>query len=82
MKRRTFLERSAGALVVAATHPLYLGRNPIGRTTLGGSAGSRSADETRLYANENPYGPPPAAREAMADVLRYAHRYGRFGTDG
>jgi histidinol-phosphate aminotransferase len=32
-------------------------------------------DPLRLFANENPYGPPQAARKAMADAIARSNRY-------
>lgn len=82
MRRREFVGRGAGVLAVAATHPAYLLGRQSERPGASPGFAVQQADETRLYANENPYGPPPETRAAMREVLGYANRYGRYGTDG
>lgn len=81
MRRREFMGRGMAALVVGVASPrLYSSEGPPSRTPSPFDA--LLAEETRLYANENPYGPPPEARAAMDDVLGYANRYGSYGTNG
>ncbi|MFW6201175.1 MAG: pyridoxal phosphate-dependent aminotransferase [Gemmatimonadota bacterium] len=87
MQRRSFLLGGVPAALVAAVHPLYglagpSGRVPPGRRRSPFPRQHSLEEETRLYANENPYGPPPEAVDAMAEVLRLGHRYGRYGSGG
>ena len=39
------------------------------------AAGQNGAGLIKLSGNENPYGPPPRARKALADALAGANRY-------
>src|SRR5690349_5945440 len=52
---------------------------PLGRAraaeSASASASTRSAGPVLLNANENPYGPPPAALAALRDALTDANRY-------
>jgi histidinol-phosphate aminotransferase len=60
--RRTFA-RALGAGAIVAAIPPQIAR------------AASSAEQIRLSANENPFGPSPAAMRAMTDALRQAARY-------
>src|SRR5947207_7338843 len=59
--RRTFARAVGAGAILAAVPKLTLIASPT--------------SEVRLSANENPYGPSPAAMRAMTDALRAAPRY-------
>jgi histidinol-phosphate aminotransferase len=59
--RRTFAQALGMGAVVAAVPPIARAASP--------------AQQIRLSANENPFGPSPAALRAMTDALRDAARY-------
>lgn len=67
--RRTWLKRIA--LLSAG---IYLPKWEAGAAPLPGSHAT-SSDTIRLSSNENPYGPSPAARRAMADSINTSNRY-------
>jgi histidinol-phosphate aminotransferase len=60
--RRTFARAIGAGAILAAVPKLTLAKTP-------------PLIEVRLSANENPYGPSPAAMRAMTDALRTAPRY-------
>jgi len=60
--RRTFARAIGAGAILAAVPKLTLAKTP-------------PASQVRLSANENPYGPSPAAMRAMTDALREAPRY-------
>ena len=60
--RRTFARALGAGAILAAVPKLALAKTP-------------PLSEVRLSANENPYGPSPAAMRAMTDALREAPRY-------
>jgi histidinol-phosphate aminotransferase len=60
--RRTFARALGAGAILAAVPKLALAKTP-------------PLSEVRLSANENPYGPAPAAMRAMTDALREAPRY-------
>jgi histidinol-phosphate aminotransferase len=59
--RRTFARAVGAGAILAAVPKLTLAASP--------------ASEVRINANENPYGPSPAAMRAMTDALRSVPRY-------
>jgi histidinol-phosphate aminotransferase len=64
LSRRTFAGFAGAGLAAAALRPVL------------GAAPARAADAVvRLSANENPYGPSPAALRAIRDALSLAWRY-------
>lgn len=60
--RRTFARAIGAGALLAAVPKLALAKTP-------------TLAQVRLSANENPYGPSPAAMRAMTDALRTAPRY-------
>ncbi|HEY2828517.1 MAG TPA: aminotransferase class I/II-fold pyridoxal phosphate-dependent enzyme [Thermoanaerobaculia bacterium] len=60
--RRTFARAIGAGAILAAVPKLTLAKTP-------------PLSEVRLSANENPYGPSPAAMRAMTEALRAAPRY-------
>ncbi|HEX7191190.1 MAG TPA: histidinol-phosphate transaminase [Thermoanaerobaculia bacterium] len=60
--RRTFARAIGAGAILAAVPKLTLAKSP-------------TLSEVRLSANENPYGPSPAAMRAMTEALRTAPRY-------
>ena len=60
--RRTFARAIGAGAILAAVPKLALAKTP-------------PASAVRLSANENPYGPSPAAMRAMSDALHAAPRY-------
>jgi histidinol-phosphate aminotransferase len=60
--RRTFARAIGAGAILAAVPKLTLAKTP-------------PLADVRLSANENPYGPSPAAMRAMTDALRAAPRY-------
>lgn len=68
LSRRAFA-RVVGASAVAAVLPPLAAVKPLFAAT------TPPSDGVRLSANENPYGPSPAAIEAMRDAFARAWRY-------
>ncbi len=75
MNRREWIFRgstgAAGALLVGATAPATLGWPPAARRMPNGTR----ADPIRLHSNENPFGPPEGAREAMVRAFDESWQY-------
>jgi histidinol-phosphate aminotransferase len=65
--RRRLAGGIGAALSVSWIRPLAAAATPATR--------SAPAGPIRLSANENPYGPPPAARQAIARAAEIGHRY-------
>ena len=63
LSRRSFAHLLGAGAVAAAAAPSLLARPVVGETIV------------RLNANENPFGPSPAAMRAAAEALRLAPRY-------
>ncbi len=63
LSRRAFGTLIGTGVAAAALRPLFAVEVPLQRGTV------------RLSANENPYGPSPAAMEAMRDACQRAWRY-------
>ena len=74
--RRGFMAAAASSVLVPAVVPrtAWADRPPRPKTDWGFADGA-----VRVGSNENPLGPSPLAMEAMADALRFGHRYARPG---
>ncbi|MDX2182851.1 MAG: histidinol-phosphate transaminase [Gemmatimonadaceae bacterium] len=79
MNRRVWLRNSS--MLAGAT--LLLGRESLAMPTVADGAGDSSAPDAesraRLASNENPYGPPKSARDAMMRAWDESNRYGPAG---
>lgn len=72
LHRRDWLKQSSLALAglsLIPAHSAFAG-SPVNRITNGVADGP-----IRLTSNENPYGPSPLARKAMADAVALSNRY-------
>jgi len=66
LSRRALARIAGGGMAVVALRPLLAATSPASRPAEG---------VVRLSANENPYGPSPAALRAMREALALAWRY-------
>ena len=75
---------TAAAAAGAATAAAGLGQAAAGNAATGGGGAPAAAATgvVRLSANENPYGPSPAAFEAMRKAFGWAWRYPDEHADG
>jgi histidinol-phosphate aminotransferase len=80
LSRRTFAQLLGAGAALAAAPPLA---KPLFAATNAAPAAVKEATETviRLSANENPYGPSPAAYKAMTEAFKLSYRYPDEGTD-
>lgn len=73
LSRRQFARILGAGLAAAALRPGSPDAAPL--LDLRGEAGGAAAGPVRLSSNENPYGPSPAAVEAMRDAFSLVWRY-------
>ena len=74
LSRRAFA-RVAGAGAAAAVFAPLASVKPLFGVPAAATSARTTASEIRLSANENPFGPSPAAMEAMRDAFAKAWRY-------
>jgi len=70
MDRRQLLKQTA---LTAAS--ISLGKSLFARDAFSSTPEKKASDIIRLTSNENPYGPSPLARKAMADAVIISNRY-------
>lgn len=84
LSRRTFAQLLGAGAALAVAPPLakpLIAANTSADTSAA-PAGKKAADAViRLSANENPYGPSPAAFRAMTEAFGLAYRYPDEATD-
>ncbi|MCU1350309.1 MAG: hypothetical protein JWO56_3339 [Acidobacteria bacterium] len=80
LSRRSFAQLLGAGAALAAAPPLV---KPLFAAESVAPAPAKAAAEQaiRLSANENPYGPSPAAYKAMTEAFRLSYRYPDASTD-
>jgi histidinol-phosphate aminotransferase len=79
--RRTFAQLLGAGAALAAVPPLAKPLLAAEAAPAPAAAAPAAEAMLRLSANENPYGPSPAAFRAMTDAFRLAYRYPDESTD-
>jgi histidinol-phosphate aminotransferase len=74
LSRRTFAQLLGTGAALALAPPLLAGNNLSEEKAQKHAAGAAES-VIRLSSNENPYGPSPAALQAMTDAFKLAWRY-------
>ena len=74
LSRRQFAQILGAGLASAALRPGLSNASPLLRL-VGGAEQAAATGLVRLNSNENPYGPSPAAAEAMRDAFSLVWRY-------
>ena len=75
IKRRDWIKTSLAGIGALSTYPQLIAKEHEEIDTL--SMSINQEDVIRLSHNENPYGPSPAARQAIIDNISKGNRYPR-----
>src|SRR6266849_2155924 len=74
LSRRNFAQLLGAGAALALAPPLLAGNN-LSEEKAQKHAAAAADSVVRLSSNENPYGPSPAALQAMTDAFKLAWRY-------